>query len=181
MAKAKIKGLDEAIDEIFKDYKKAIKEAAQEATEKAKEDLYANAVSCLVAYYDDYDPTSYDRTYSLIDSFVPYAKDIQDNGDELICVAGVEYDPSKIQGIYHGSSTYSDTDAEWILLNFLSGIHPRTDGSPVIGGGNYELEKYQGSVVPSTMMQNYVDNYDKTFDRNFRRAMSKQILKLIKK
>ena len=181
MAKAKIKGLDEAIEEVFKDYKKAIKNAAKEATEKAKDDLYANAVSCLVAYYDDYDPTSYNRTYSLIDSFVPYAKDIQENADVFLCVAGVEFDTAKIQGMYYGSKTYADTDAEWIISNFLSGIHPRTDGSRVIGGGNYEQEKYQGSFVPETEMQNYVDNYYSTFDRHFRRAISKQILKTIRR
>ena len=56
MAKAKIKGLDEAIEEVYKDYKNAIRIAAKEATEKAKNDLYSNAVSCLVAYYDDYEP-----------------------------------------------------------------------------------------------------------------------------
>ena len=162
MAKAKIKGLDEAINEVFKDYKKAIREAVKEATEKAKEDLYANAVSCLVAYYEDYDPTSYNRTYSLINSFVPYQDITEYKDGSFRCVAGVEFDPSKIQGTYYGSEIYSNpngTDAEWIISNFLSGIHPRTNGSTEVGGGNYEHEAYYGSFIPAEEMQKYIDRY----------------------
>lgn len=181
MAKAKIKGLDEAIDEIFKDYKKANRVAAQRATEKARDDLYANAVSCLVEYYNDYDPTSYDRTYSLIDSFVPYAKEVQEVEDGFICTAGVMFDSDKIQGLYHGSSTYSETDADWIIDNFLSGIHPRTNGASFIGGGNYEQEKYQGSFIPKIEMQNYIDNYKSIFYRNFKRELSKEILRKVRR
>ena len=130
--------IDEAIDEIFKDYKKAFKVVAEEATEQAKKDLYENSVSCLVRYYEDYDPTSYNRTYSLMESFVPYANPVLEHGDKLVCSAGVLFDSDRITGMYNGSEIYSPTDGEWIIANFLAGIHPRTDGSPVVGGGNYE-------------------------------------------
>lgn len=173
--------IDEAIDEIFKDYKKAFKVAAEEATEQAKKDLYENSVSCLVRYYEDYDPTSYNRTYSLMESFVPYANPVLEHGDKLVCSAGVLFDSDRITGMYNGSEIYSPTDGEWIIANFLAGIHPRTDGSPVVGGGNYENEKYYGSFVPAEEMQKYIDSYDYTFDRNFRRAVSKQILRSIRK
>jgi hypothetical protein len=181
MAKAIIKGLDEAINKIHKDYKNAMKVAAQKATERAKNDLYENVVSCLLAYYDDYNPTSYDRTYSLIDSFVPYAKPVQEVDDELICVAGVEFDPARIYGAYVGSKQYGYTDGQWVIDNFLMGIHPRTNGSDIVGEGNYEAEKYQGEFVPAAEMQRYVDDYYKIFDKNFRREMSTQILKSIRK
>lgn len=173
--------IDEAIDEIFKDYKKAFKVAAKEATEQAKKDLYENSVSCLVRYYEDYDPTSYNRTYSLMESFVPYANPVSEQGDMLICSAGVLCDPDRIAGTYDGSEIYSPTDGEWIIANFLAGIHPRTNGSMVVGGGNYEGEKYYGSFVPAEEMQKYIDSYDYTFDRNFRRAVSKQILRSMRK
>ena len=173
--------IDEAIDEIFKDYKKAFKVAVEEATEQAKKDLYENSVSCLVRYYEDYDPTSYNRTYSLMESFVPYANPVLEHGDKLVCSAGVLFDSDRITGMYNGSEIYSPTDGEWIIANFLAGIHPRTDGSRVVGGGNYENEKYYGSFVPAEEMQKYIDSYDYTFDRNFRRAVSKQILRSIRK
>ena len=181
MAKTFEQAIDEAADEILRDYKKTFKRAAEEATEQAKKDLRANAVSCLVQYYEDYDPTSYNRTYSLMDSFVPYSNPVRENGDALICSAGVEFDPSRIENTYYGSQIYSPTDAEWVIDNFLAGIHPRTDGSSIVGGGNYEEEKYRGSFVPSEEMKKYVDKYDDTFNRNFRRAVSKQILKAARK
>jgi hypothetical protein len=173
--------IDEAIDEVFKDYKKAFKVAAQEASEAARDDLYANAVSCLERYYNDYKPESYNRTYSLMDSFVPYVNPVQERGDELLCSAGVEFDPIGIAGTYYGSEIYSPTDPEWIIANFLAGIHPRTDGSQVVGGGNYEDQKYYGDFVPAEEMQRYIDRYDYTFDRNFRRSVSKQILRAMRK
>lgn len=181
MAKAKIKGLDEAIEEIEKNYKSVIKKAAEEAIEKAKDDLYATAVSCLVQYYEDYNPNSYDRTYSLIDSFVPYVAPIQEGADWLVCSAGVEFDATKLANTYYGSETYSPADADWILANFLSGIHPRTDGSTEPGGGNYEYQKKYGSFVPSEEMQRYVDRYAYIFDHNLKFAINKHIYKLMRK
>ena len=173
--------IDEAIDEVFKDYKKAFKVAAQEASEAARDDLYANAVSCLVQYYEDYDPTSYNRTYSLMESFVPYVNPVRESGDSLLCSAGVEFDPARIANTYYGSDIYSPTDSDWIIANFLAGIHPRTNGSSVVGGGNYEREAYYGSFVPAEEMQRFIDRYDYTFDRNFRRSVSKQILRSMRK
>ena len=173
--------IDEAIDEVFKDYKKAFKVAAQEASETARDDLYANAVSCLVRYYEDYDPTSYNRTYSLMESFVPYVNLVREQGDSLLCSAGVEFDSNRIANTYYGSEIYSPADSDWIIANFLAGIHPRTNGSGVVGGGNYEHEAYYGSFVPAEEMQKFIDGYDYTFDRNFRRSVSKQILRSMRK
>ena len=173
--------IDEAIDEVFKDYKKAFKVAAQEASEAARDDLYANAVSCLVRYYEDYDPTSYNRTYSLMESFVPYVNPVRESGDSLLCSAGVEFNPDRIANTYYGSEIYSPTDSDWIIANFLAGIHPRTDGSTIVGGGNYEDQKYYGSFVPAEEMQRYINRYDYTFDRNFRRSVGKQILRSMRK
>ena len=173
--------IDEAIDEVFKDYKKAFKVAAQEASEAARDDLYANTVSCLVRYYEDYDPTSYNRTYSLMESFIPYVNPVREHGDSFICSAGVEFDPDRIANTYSGSEIYSPTDSEWIIANFLAGIHPRTNGSSAVGGGNYEHEAYYGSFVPAEEMQKFINRYDYTFDRNFRRSVSKQILRSMRK
>ena len=181
MAKTFEQAIDEAADEILKDYKKTFKKAAEEATEQAKKDLYSNAVSCLVQYYEDYDPTSYNRTYSLMDSFMPYSNPVRENGDILICSAGVEFDPSRIANTYYGSEIYSPVDSEWVIANFLAGIHPRTNGSTIVGGGNYENEKYYGNFVPAIEMQKYIDGYDYIFYQNFRRSVSEQILKVARK
>jgi hypothetical protein len=99
----------------------------------------------------------------------------------LTCSAGVLFDPDRIANIYSGSEIYTPTDSEWIIANFLAGIHPKTDGSSIVGGGNYENEKYYGSFVPAEEMQRYINGYDYTFDRNLRRAVSKQILRTMRK
>ena len=182
MAQATIQGLDKAIDELFKDYKKAIKIAAEEATNKAKEDIHQNAVLCLLQYYADYpNPTVYNRTYQLINCFVPFSEPVKEDAGGFICRAGMVYDPDRVANTYSGSEIYTPTDAEWIIDNYLQGIHPRTDGSYTVGGGNYEHEKYQGSFVPSFEMQKYLNGYRYIFDDNFRFALSRQVLKLIKK
>lgn len=180
MAKAN-RTIDEAIDEVFKYYKKTFKVAAQEASAAARDDLYANAVSCLVRYYEDYDPTSYNRTYNLMNSFVSYVNPVREKGDSLLCSAGVEFDPNLISNTYYGSAIYSPTDSDWIIANFLAGIHPRTNGSTIVGGGNYENEVYYGSFVPAEEMQRFIDRYDYTFDQNFKRSVSKQILRSMRK
>ena len=180
MAKAKIKGLDKAVDELFKDYKKAAKRAAQEATEKTKDDLYAQSLSCLVAYYSEYEPSSYNRTYNLWQCFVPYSN-VEDKGDGISCAAGIEYDAAKLDNVYSGSRKYTPTDSDWIIDNYLAGIHPRTDGSVTPGEGNYENYKFQGEFVPWDAMQQFIDNYNNTFERNFKLSLAKQILELARK
>ena len=181
MAKAKVKNLDKAVDELFKDYKKAIKNAAEDAIGRAGKDIYTKSLSCLIEYYNEYDPSSYNRTYSLWQCFVPYTNSVKETTSGFICAAGVEYNPSLLEGTYSGSEIYSPTDAEWVIENYLNGIHPRTDGSREVGGGNYENEKYQGRFIPSYEMQLYLDNYRHTFEENFRTALSKQVLKLAAK
>lgn len=171
-----VKSIDQAVDEIFKDYKNAIRAAAQEAINKAKDDIYNKSLSCLLEYYGDYSPTSYGRTYSLMNSFVPYADPVSWGGDSFNCAAGVEYNSALIGGAYSGSRKYTPTDSEWVLDNYLDGIHPRTDGSRVPGGGNYGSEIYIGSVKPDIEMNKFIDSYYGIFDANFRSALSRMVL-----
>ena len=177
MAKAKIKGLDKAIDEVYKNYKKSIKHAINEAVAMAKDDVELKAYSCLVEYYNDYpDPSSYNRTYSLSQCFIPYGV-AYDRGDIVTCDIGIDYDESRLIDQYYGSKKYSPTDPEWIIDNYLAGIHPRTDGSPIEGEGDYENQKYIGDFSPSVEMQRFLDNYWYTFNANLKKSLAKQILK----
>ena len=175
------KALERAVDELFKNYKEAIRTAAQEATDKAKNDIHVHAVSCLVKYYDDYEPTSYNRTYSLLNCFVPYSNTITEKNGMFECVAGIEYDASLLVGVYSGSEIYTPTDTQWVIDNYLMGIHPRTDGSRIVGGGNYEYEKYQGSFVPADEAQTFLNSYRNTFSANFRHSLGKQVLRMAAK
>lgn len=180
MAKATIKGLDKAIEEVYKNYKKSIEKAAKEATEKAKNDIEVKAYSLLLDYYNEYTPTSYDRTYNLSECFMPYGKTTV-NGDTISCDMGIIYDASKLAGQYSGSEIYTPTDPEWIIDNYLQGIHPRTNGSVVPGGGNYENEKFYGSSQPAWNMQTFLDGYWVVFQDNLKKSLAKQALKLTNK
>lgn len=178
MAKAKIKGLDKAIDEVYKNYKVSIKHAVNEAVEKAKDDIKLKAYSCLIEYYNDYpDPSSYNRTYSLSQCFVPYGV-AYDNGDVITCDMGIDYDASMLMGEYYGSQKYSPADPEWIIDNYLAGIHPRTDGSSIPGDGDYYNQRYIGDFSPSVEMQRFLDNYWFTFNNNLKKSLAKQTLKI---
>lgn len=181
MAKATIKGLDKAIEEVYKNYKKSITKAAKEATMKAQSDIEIKAYSLLLDYYNEYpDPNSYDRTYTLSQCFVPYGKTTV-KGDIISCEMGIIYDASKLEGQYEGSEIYTPTDPEWIIDNYLQGIHPRTDGSTAPGGGNYENEKLYGSSQPAWNMQTFLDGYWVVFQNNLRTSLAKQALKLTNK
>lgn len=180
MAKATIKGLDKAIEEVYKDYKKSIMKAAKEATMKARDDIKIKAFSLLLDYYNEYDPTSYERTYTLYECFVPYGK-IAVKDDVISCDMGIIYDVSRLAGQYYGSEIYTPTDPEWIIDNYLQGIHPRTNGSVMLGGGNYENEKFYGNSQPAWNMQTFLDGYWVVFQNNLKKSLAKQALKLTNK
>lgn len=142
------KSLDEAlgkaVEDLLKDEKKAMKKAIKFAVKEAQKDLMAKADSCLIEYYNEYSPNSYDRTNSLRQSFLPYEK-VVTKGDIVEGSVGVQYSASKLQeyiesiqpgsweredgslhGGYYGSRKYQPVDAWWVIENYLEGIHPTT-------------------------------------------------------
>ncbi len=138
---AKARTIDDIVNDIVtKKYKPLLKEAVEHVAKQAEEDIYNKAVNVLVKYYyGGYDPTSYERTQSLIQSIVPYsAVSLVGSGKkEMVeCVVGVEYDANRLaayvaqNGNYYGSDYWNIADSRWVIKNFLEGKHPRTDGSP---------------------------------------------------
>lgn len=136
--------LDKAVEDLLKDEKKAMKKAIKFAVNEAKADLMAKADSCLIEYYNEYSPHSYDRTNSLRQSFLPYEK-VVTKGDIVEGSVGVQYSASRLQeyieanqpgsweredgslhGGYYGSRNYQPVDAWWVIENYLEGIHPTT-------------------------------------------------------
>lgn len=175
MAKAKVRGLEDEINRVFKRYEKALTKAMQYAADIAEDDINFKAQSCLYEYYDNYDPSWYDRTDSLIRAFVPYKKVGVLRG-EVVSGVGVVYDASKLDGVYNsnGSDQYQPVDSEWILLNYLNGIHPRTNGYP-IWSNELIYNPSVDLVSPDAKMKEYIENYKKTFDKNVLIAFGKQI------
>lgn len=172
MAKAKARGLDEALNELFANYEKSLTEAMKYAAQKAKDDIEWKAKSCLYEYYENYEPSIYERTDSLIESFVPYMN-VTRVGLEIIADVGMGYDFSRLEGVYSGSKKYTPVDGRWVLENYLNGIHPATDGDWIPGRARYI--PFYDSVSPNVKMKEYLEKYNETFNNNVLISFAKQI------
>ena len=186
---AQNKSLNAAIDELLKDYKKALTEAVEYASNRAVEDIWKYSLNCLEEYYANYSPTSYDRTDQLWHAFVPYLE-IENEKDKIITTVGVEYDASRLTTYKVGSKDYGKRDVdqgksiiplnEWILNNYLAGIHPATDGSRNVGEAFY----YENidPVSPTQKMYAYLGEYGKTtFKENLLISFAKQVKKIMRR
>ena len=182
------KKLNDAIEEVVKGYKKAAIVAAQKATEKTADFIYDKALSCLEEYYKSYNPTSYDRTYTLAWCFVKN-KSLSFKDNNIICRMGVIYDPTKLDGFYWKKrgpnyQSYQEPDSQWIINNYLKGIHPSTsDGMATMQYGlNYE-EKHGmfKEMSPTKKMDSFLDyKAKKEFERWFWESLLEQTLSSIK-
>ena len=175
MAKATVRNLDKAIDKLFKDYEIALTKAMRYSSEIAREDINFKAKWCLYEYYENYEPSVYERTGRLEDAFVPYMKVGRLKGGAGIgAVVGMGYDASKLEGVYSGSQKWTPVDGSWVLENYLQGIHPTTDGS-ILPGAEY-IPIYD-SVSPDTKMEKYLNDYVKTFNENVLVSFAKQLMR----
>ena len=158
MAKARVRGLDKAIDELFKNYEGALTEAMKYASEKARDDIEFKAKSCLYEYYDNFqpgtgEPNIYERTDSLVNAFIPYMEITRD-ANNIIASVGMGYHASMLDGVYSGSEKWTPVDGSWVLDNYLKGIHPTTDGSPLVGAPYIEV---YDPVSPTQKMEEYLE------------------------
>lgn len=176
------KKLNDAIEEVVKGYKKSAKIAAQKATEKTADFIYDKALSCLAEYYSSYDPSSYDRTYTLEWSFIK-TQMAATLGKNIYCRMGVKYDPSKLDGFYWKKrgpnyQSYQEPDSQWVIDNYLMGLHPSTsDGKATMRYGlNYEakLGMFKESS-PTKKMDDFLDyKAKKEFERWFWQSLLEQ-------
>lgn len=159
----------------------------QYATEEAKKDVYNKALTCLEEYYESYDPTSYNRSYSLENAFLPYTH-IQSNNTQIISTVGVMYDTSLLTGYIVGSNDYGSRDIdkgkdilpieEWIMNNYLDGVHPYTNGYPTKPGTTHmEYYEIMDPVSPTQKMDDYLEKYAKTFRDNVYSYLAAYLMK----
>lgn len=181
MAKAKVRGLEDEINRVFKRYEDALTKAMKYAADEAEFDIGFRARGCLDEYYENYgpnpdgEPNWYERTHNLINAFVSINEVNNVNG-EIVARAGVIYDPAKLDGVYssNASEKYQPVDSEWILRNYLQGIHPRTNGYP-IWADELVYDPYIDTVSPDTKMRDYIEKYKTTFDQNVLKSFAKQV------
>lgn len=179
MAKAKIRGLEEEINRVFSRYESNLKKSMQEAADEAEFDIRFEAESCLYRYYENYEPNWYHRTEGLINAFVPYnsvTKDTKNN--TLVAVVGMGYDASRLDGLYssNGSPQYQPVDSSWVLSNYLSGIHPTTNGYPLYADALKCIE-IRDPVSPDNHMDAFLQQYVKTFNNNVLKSFANKVIK----
>lgn len=171
---AKAKSINYYIDKVFENYEEVIKTAVINAGKEARDDILWRAKECVYEYYDNYEPSIYDRTDTLIRSVKPYMRHkVFRNGKLYGIQVGVWYDPNELVGQYYGSEKYSPVDPMWVIDNYLQGIHPRTDG-----GINYE--PVIDPVSPQEKMESYLETYRKTMSQKVLSDIVKQIRKVVK-
>ena len=180
MARKKVRGLDEALNELFANYEQSLTEALTYAAEQAKKDIQVAEESCITDYYSNYDPTGYNRTFSLFDAFTlgmfyPYMRVDKTTGGGVRADVGVGMWPIMFDGLYtDGSNQWRPVEGWWILDNYLRGIHPATDGSSEIGAPYTPHYDGKGQSAHEKMGK-YLEEYGKTFNNNLLESFAKQI------
>lgn len=178
MAQKLDKEIDKAIGKMMKEYNKAAINAAQFATKQVMKDFINEAFNGLERYYSDYKPKSYNRTYTLAECIVPFSE-ISSGNDSINCVMRINYDSTRLADYYdydYGdgkpSRFYRGQNVpgkiipdeynpinEFIMNNFLEGIHPTTDGSSSINAEYIKIQK--------TGIEHLIDKYVRHMESDF--------------
>ena len=169
--------IDSVFDGIIKDCQTIAAEAVKNAAKKVQDDVLNETKSYLQLYYSNYKPKCYKpRSEQLQKSITPVLEDHSSNSGISIEV-GVEYDSGKLKGAYHSNSRWHQsgdtwhiitTDRrkngpfssdngipapEWIMDNFLEGIHPITEKN----GNDYIYNPKKDKESTDSLMKQFFD------------------------
>lgn len=178
-----VKNLEQVFNDVINNAVSVSNDVVRNVGQKVQIDMYNKANKTLEEYYADYYPKRYKRTYSLKRSIKPYTKTIS-SGEFLELEVGIEYDPSRLEDIYESNSYYHQDgdswisryndnfdnrgisngipESDWILNNFLEGLHPITTVNKTISKNGkitrkYTYSPYRGLTHPLKLMQEFVD------------------------
>lgn len=136
--------IDAVFAAILEDCQAVAVEAVKSAAKKTQNDIVKEAKNYLQKYYSNYPkPKVYKRTYRLKRAITPYWAD-RSGKNGISIEVGVQYNSSALKGAYRSNSKWhqsGDTwksvakgqvlsadngipEPDWILNNFLEGIHP---------------------------------------------------------
>lgn len=168
MVMAQNRTITDILQELKKDYNRVLLKAVGQTTDTACEDVYKFSISVLERYYENYEPSTYNRTQSLGKATYPIA-DVKIQGNMIISTFGVGYDPDILESVaassyYEASRKYGNVDDDWVIQNYLMGIHPATNGS-----SNPDTVVYIpwiDPVSPDKTLKKYLKWYRKKFQNN---------------
>lgn len=150
------------IESIFNEFERnaryATKKAISNVSKKIQKDLLFQARKNIMAYYAQYDPDFYERTWNLKSGITHYGfiNDLS-NDSEFSYEVGFKYDNSGMSEYKTG--TFSATT---VFENFLAGKHP-----PVLS-----------SKSQNEMMEEYVD---KTLENKINSYMQSELIVALSK
>ena len=171
---AKEHTINEVLKELTHDATPILLKSVKNATDIATKDIYNFSMSVLERYYENYEPNRYDRTYNLWKTTVPISE-VKKDGETVMSTVGVEYDSSRIDGIYDGSKKYEHPDGSWIIENFLMGVHPATNGGTTTETTIYM--PWQDPISPDTYLKKYLQFYKSKLTNNVYEYIAKYIFK----
>ena len=178
-----VKNLERAFNDVINNAVNIANDVVRNVGQKVQDDMYDKANKTLEAYYADYTPRIYKRTYSLKRSIKPYTQ-AQSRGGLITLEVGIEYDYSRLSGMYESNSYYHQQGMiwyirnssgfyardtingtprpSWILNNFLKGLHPITLVNEGLDENNtikreYDYKPYQGATKPLKLMEDFVN------------------------
>ncbi len=145
------KSVEKLFAEILKDYKEVTFEAMKKAAIRAQTDIIDQAHSYLEQYYKNYTPKWYRRKKNLQRAIVPVYK-FNKTRRRFNFTIGVEYDDSKLDGLYKSNSPFHQSGNVW-----------RSSGFPIVGFGpeykqaiKFDPERSDNGVPESDWI---LDNY----------------------
>ena len=132
-----VNSIGEAVEDMKKRGEAALRVAVSQAANVGVEDIYKFSISCIDQYYASYIPSIYDSTDLLYNTVSPVLE-ISEGSSMIAAKVGVKFDAGALGTHYHSTRWGTTTGvpnghSEDILHDFLDGIHPMTDGSPLPG------------------------------------------------
>jgi hypothetical protein len=175
------KDFNQIFDDILKDTTSVAVAAIKNASKQVQKEVCEQAEKNLQIYYKSYSPKRYKRTNSLRRAILPYYAD-RSNSKNICIEVGVQYKSSALVGAYRSNSWYHQggndwvsrddegfnwdsrnngiPQPDWILENFLEGVHPVTKIRKV--ADEYDSFIYTYSPVKtrsqSSLMEDFFNN-----------------------
>lgn len=147
--------INQIFEDIINDAENTARAAIKSASKNVQKDVLKKAKENLDYYYANYTPSIYRRTDRLKRAILPYYAD-RSNSKNIRIEVGVQYQSAALTGAYKSNSWYHQSgnrwidrmdgsfnfnspnngvpEPDWILNNFLEGVHPRTDVTKTYDG-----------------------------------------------
>lgn len=141
------KDINAIFEDIINDAASVAVAAVKNASNQVQKDVCEQAEKNLKKYYSSYSPSMYQRTNKLRRAILPYYAD-RSSAKNIRIEVGVQYNAGALAGAYKSNSWYHQgggnwvsrnngnfnfnsssngiPQPDWILSNFLEGVHPRT-------------------------------------------------------